>query len=115
MKIFKKLLTVLMACMLCLGVFTACGGDKDPENAYVICVVDESGNAIEGVSVGICTADGLNCYGPYTTDAKGKAVIEKPQGSYKFNLIDTHYTVVTSEADCVYESYGAYTVVLRAK
>ena len=92
MKLFKKLATLGLALTFTLGfgAFAACGGNEGnddnsssefviPENVYVFKVVDQNGDAVEGVVVQLCkatceftdktNADGLTIYAG--TEAEG--------------------------------------------
>ena len=122
MRVLKRLATVLMACMLCFGLFgiVACGGGEDGGEAtnYTVIVKDADGNALQGIRIGLCTYDEATeqkgaCGQLQTTDANGKVVFTTEEGVWIVNdgAFSSNYT-----ADkCVLKAYGEYTLVLTAK
>ena len=65
MKAIKKIVSLIFVAMLCLGIFSVASCGEEKPTAYTICVTDASGNAIEGVYIGICTYD--EATGVFTT------------------------------------------------
>lgn len=122
MRVLKRLATILMACMLCFGLFgiVACGGGDGGNDAtnYTVIVKDADGNALQGIRIGLCTYDEATeikgaCGQPKTTDANGKVVFDNAEGVWIVNsdLFSANYTA----EKCVLKAYGEYTLVLTAK
>ena len=119
MKAIKKIVSLIFVAMLCLGIFSVASCGEEKPTAYTICVTDASGNAIEGVYIGICTYDEATgvkgaCKTPKTTDAKGKVVLTEAEGVYVLNE-DAFNSTYTAKEKYVFKAYGEYTVVLLAK
>ncbi|MBQ7368497.1 MAG: hypothetical protein IJW60_02160 [Clostridia bacterium] len=115
MKKLKTFIYLLAASVLTTLVMlaAACGGSKGA--AYTLLVKDESGNALSGVLVGICsydetTGEKSNCLTPATTDENGKVVLEADEGTYTVNE-DTLGNYSCKET-YVLKAYGEYTIVL---
>ena len=121
MKAIKKIVSLIFVAMLCLGIFSVASCNEEPPKAtaYTIYVKDASGNAIEGVLIGICTYDETTgekgaCKQPVATDANGKVVFNETEGVYVLND-DTFSSTYTAQTKYVFKAYGDYPVVLLAK
>ena len=77
----KKTVCIILALVLALALFTACG-ESGPKQNVNVTVCDESGKGIAGVRVQAC--DDKTCM-VAETDADGKAGFEIPQ-----NVVDVH-------------------------
>ena len=119
MKKAHKLLSLIAATILTLGVMLICAcGGGEPATAYTVYVKDESGNAISNVMVGICvydetTGEKSTCLNPKLSDEDGKVVFEENEGTYIINE-DTLGNYKCKEK-CLLKAYGDYTIVLIAK
>lgn len=70
--------------------------ETEPEsNAYTIKVVDENGNALEGVFAQICSGD--LCLAPYFTDANGIVSLEQDLSDYTVKAYLDGYTAEKTE------------------
>lgn len=119
MKLWKKVCSFVAALGLCLG-FTACGGSS--ADGYTLIVKDSNGNALAGVSIGLCVYDASkeddkgSCLPPKTTDANGKVVFDAST-----NAVEGKYVLSENEPNYqwkehyIVESYGEYTVILIAE
>ncbi len=140
MKKTRRFGALFAAAILALGMgaLAACGDDNDGANnggnteqgeevvtdAYVIYVKDANGNPISGLQVGICeynkeTGEKSNCKMPQTTNDKGRVEFGGntfPESVYIFNtdFLDSTDYKTKNEKD-IFEDYGVYTVVLKAK
>ena len=110
----KRLLSILAAAIMCLGMFmfASC---NDKATAYTIYVKDANGAAMANVMIGICeydeaTGEKAACLAPVTTDAEGKAVIEATEKTYTIN--DDVLGNYSCQQKYVFKAYGEYTVVL---
>ena len=115
MKNVKKILSILAASILALGVMliSACGAPT----AYTVYVQDENGNAISGVQIGICiydetTGEKSMCLPLKASDESGKVVLEADEATYAINE-DTLGSYKCKET-YVLKAYGEYTIVLVA-
>ena len=102
MRVLKKLCTVLMSALLCLGMcgLVACGGGNNEGEVeatnYTVIVKDVNGNALQGIRIGLCSYNEETdtkgaCGQLQTTDANGKVVFENEDvitssGLFNFNL-----------------------------
>ena len=116
MKKIKTLISLLAASALalCVMLVAACGGNA---TAYTLLVKDENGNALSGVTIGICTYDETtgektNCLTPKTTDESGKVVLEADEGTYTVN--QDALGNYSCQETYVLKAYGEYTIVLIA-
>lgn len=137
----KRILAVLLAACLALGL-CACGGtNESPETteapvvttapaetgapeteapvddgkvAYTVTVVDEEGNPVSGVIVQWCLE---TCF-PGVTDASGVATYTAVEADYhvQINSMPQGYTYSTDEQEFSYESGSTeMTIVLKAE
>lgn len=117
MKNVRKILSLFAASLLALCVLFAVGCGGENATAYTLLVKDESGNAVSGVMIGICTYDETsgeksNCLTPAQTDENGKVVLQADEGTYTVNE-DTLGNYSCKET-YVLKAYGEYTIVLIA-
>ena len=116
MKKMKRWIALIATAILCFATlaFTACG-EKDA-TAYTVIVTNESGTALENVTVGICSYDETtgqkgNCLAPIATDADGKVVFEVEEGTY-IVTDDTLSGGYSCKEKYVLKAYGEYTIVV---
>lgn len=112
-----KILSLIAAAVLALGVMliSACGGGS--ATAYTVYVKDESGNAISNVNVGICvydeaTGEKSTCLPPKLSDEEGKVVLEADEATYTIN--EDTLGGYQCKQTYVLKAYGEYTIVLVA-
>ncbi len=117
MKKVTKILSLVAASILALGVMliSACGGGS--ATAYTVYVKDESGNAIANVNVGICvydeaTGEKSTCLAPVLSDENGKVVLEADEATYAIN--EDALGGYKCKQTYVLKAYGEYTIVLVA-
>lgn len=113
MKRFKKLMAVLLSAVVCLGAFTACGGDKNPEGT------DANGN--ETKKVALIMQGPISDMAWNATAYKGLTEIEKlgAEVSYQENvaitsLADSMRTYATEGFDLVFLSTNGYEDIAKA-
>ena len=120
----KKTIALMMILCMVMAVFTACGGSgsdtdsgssvsENPGNVYRAIVKDESGAAVKGVNVQLCSEE--MCV-MAETDAGGIAVFDGQQpGSYTIKVYSVPEGYAEDHTEYpVPDSYGDVSITLKA-